>query len=242
LGLALSVPTFIVGLTAVLITFQDGYKNKPNEPEINVSWLPGYSVSLIKNEVVKKSNEIRASITTEDNTRYLGTSYGLFAFTNGSYVALPEFNGYEVHCLQQSDSLLWIGSKKGLYAMVLPNGELKQMLDKDIHHIEIQSKNSLVVSDNKSLYVSKDFGKVWRKDNAIQQIELSQQQIASLKSTKTQPLHKFIMDLHTGKAFFGKTYEAIWILLVGLSVTLLSFTGFYMWYRKKRKKTKSLRS
>ncbi len=241
-GIVLSFPTFIVGLTAMFITFQGSYKGKSFEPQINVSWLPGYSSIPIEKDLIRKSKEIRASLTTEDSTRYIGTGIGIFAIRNDSIISFPKLFGYEVHCIQQTNSALWIGSKKGLYALTLSNGKLNHVFDKDIHHIEIKNDSSLTVSDNKALYQTLDYGKTWKKDDKVYNLVISEQQLTNFHTGKTIPLHKMIMDLHTGKAFFGKSFEGIWIFLVGLSIFLLSLTGVWMWAKRKFRKRRKRRN
>lgn len=239
LGIILSFPVLIVALTAVVIAFQGSYKAKSFEPHINVSWLPGYSSGLMAKELIRKSLEIRASLTSKDNTRYIGTGSGIYALRKDSVISFPELFGYEIHCLQQTSSTLWIGTKKGLFALAFANGELNHILDKDIHHIEITNDSSLTVSDNKSLYLTKDYGNTWKKDEALNKLAVTGQQIPNLHTSNTIPLHKLVMDLHTGKAFFGKSFEGIWIVLVGLSVFLLTFTGVWMWAKRKFRRKKN---
>jgi len=209
-GIAVSIPTIIVGVTAVLISVQDTFKDKDFEPQINVSWLPAYSSVMMENEVEKKSKEIRASFTTEDNIQFLGTAYGLFSVQDDSLISYPKLYGAEVNCFASTDSALLIGSKKGLFE--LKNASLNLLYKRKVHSINVINDSTYTVSDNKTL-----------------------------QGSNTIPLHKFVMDMHTGKAFFGKTFEAIWIFLVGLGFSLLGFTGIYMWYDKKRKKAKRLK-
>lgn len=235
-GIVISLPILIIGITTIFITFQSSYKDKSFEPQINVSWLPGYSNLLAEKELIKKRQEIRASITTANGRRFIGTGIGLFLIENDSIISFPELSGYDVHCIQQTKSTLWIGSKKGLYALALNSDELKLALDKDIHHIEIINDSLLTVSDNKSLYITTDFGKSWQKDETLKQLIGSKHQISTIQTPKIIPLHKFIIDIHTGKALFGKSFEGIWIFLVGFSTLLLTLTGIWMWAKKKFKK------
>ncbi|MCA1758625.1 MAG: PepSY domain-containing protein [Bacteroidales bacterium] len=125
----------------------------------------------------------------------------------------------------------------GLYKKDLSSGELKLLFKKDIHDISIRADSTIVISDNKALFASADFGKTWEKVEVKLNVQLETQPAITDYNRKI-PLHKLIMDLHTGKAFFGKAYEAIWIVLVGLSITLLSLTGFLMWFKRKRQMRK----
>ncbi len=237
-GIVLSFPILIVALTAIIITFQGSFKGKSTEPQINVSWLPGYSSVLEENEFIKKSKEIRASLTAKDNTRYFGTGLGMFAQRNDSVITFPELFGNEIHCMQQTNTTLWIGSKKGLYALSFKNGELNRVFDKDIHHIEILNDSSLAVSDNKLLYQTDNYGRTWNEDDVVNKLPHAKLQLKNLTVTKTIPLHKLVMDLHTGKAFLGKSFEGIWIFMVGLSVFLLTASGIWMWAKRKIRKYK----
>jgi uncharacterized iron-regulated membrane protein len=49
-------------------------------------------------------------------------------------------------------------------------------------------------------------------------------------------LGKLMLDLHTGKAFFGKEAEWIWIDLLGGVWVFLGFTGIYLWWRTQTKR------
>ena len=52
---------------------------------------------------------------------------------------------------------------------------------------------------------------------------------------------KLIMDLHTGKAFFGKDAEWIWIDVLGSVWIFLGFTGIYLWWRTQTKRRDAAR-
>lgn len=242
LGIFLSLPIFIVSITAVIIAFQDSFKNKAGEPQINIGWFPGYTKSLAKNEMIKKGTEIKSSWLTPDSTLFLGTGNGLFALKSHKSLEISHFSGMEIRCLQQAGKRLFVGTKSGLYAFELPSGTPEILLKNDIHHLEIRTEKTLAVSDNKSLFISVDSGQSWIKDEQLRQLLVSTPSQFPVTREKTIPLHKFILDLHTGKAFFGKTFEWIWIVLAGLSICFLTFTGIYMWLKVKRLKRRKRNS
>ena len=112
------------------------------------------------------------------------------------------------------------------------------VLDKDIYHMDIRTDGNWAVTDNKRMYLTDDGGKSWRPAKITGELQLPAEQLNAVQSTQKLPFHKFIMDLHTGKAFFGKALNGVWIFLTGLSVCVLTFTGIYMWYVKQRKRKK----
>ncbi len=238
IGILLSLPIFIVGITGFIFSFQDSFKNKPGEPQINTGWLPGYSSGSIQKEFSGKNLEIKSSLLSTDGTLYFGTGNGLFFQKGNETGTVPGLSGMEIRSLAQQLQFLFIGSKMGLFKKDLVSGELQLVFKKDIHDINIRPDSTIVVSDNKTLFTSADFGKTWEKV----EVKLNATQLemfpANTVNNQKIPLHKFMMDLHTGKAFFGKAYEAIWMVLVGLSITLLSFTGVLMWVKRKRQMRK----
>jgi hypothetical protein len=242
IGVILAFPMLIVFLTAIVFAFQDSFKNNINEPQINVQWLPGYTKSAIKKEFEKKSKEIFSTLYTSDSTYFYGTGYGLFSVKDNKTEFIRELSGHEIRCLVEKNGFLFIGGKQGLYRMQLSTGKLFLQLKKDIHNVIFYNESTLVVSDKKLLYNSNDFGETWKEETISDQLTLSNEHLNLINPIKTIPLHKFNMDLHTGKAFFGKTNEWIWIILVGFSSCLLVFSGIYMWIRKKMKKQKKTKN
>ncbi|MBL4747098.1 MAG: PepSY domain-containing protein [Flavobacteriaceae bacterium] len=238
IGLILSIPTFIVGFTALLITFEGAYKNNTSEPLINVAWLPGYSKILSNSVTSEKSPRIRASLSLSLNERFIGTSNGLYVVRNHQVTSITTIEGTAVHCLHKTDSCIWIGTKKGLFKMELSSRKTSVTFDKEIHHIESPNDSTLLISDNKTLYISTNKGGSWRKDSLSQNLHFPIIATATSQQTKSIKLHKLIIDMHTGKAFLGKKLEGIWVFILGLSLSVLSFTGSYMWYKKRSNKAK----
>ena len=52
---------------------------------------------------------------------------------------------------------------------------------------------------------------------------------------KPMTLARFIRDLHTGEALFGREHKWIWDDIVGGSMTFLALTGIYLWWNGQRK-------
>jgi hypothetical protein len=236
LGVILSLPVFIVGATAVLIAFQDSYKGTESEPYLNVSWLPGYSNGAMKMEGEMQRGKIKSSLLSSDGKMYYGTKAGVIVVENGKAKEIPSFAGMDVFTISEFNNEIFVGTKMGLYKYT--NEKATKLFDKETHHLDIRKDGSLAISTNKEMYYSNDNGSTWKKDETLAQL------ISTLPTPKNTmmeqssiPMHKFVMDLHTGKAFFGKSYENIWIILVGLSICFLTGTGIFMWYKRLRKKS-----
>ena len=238
IGIFISIPIFIVGLTGFIFSFQDSFKNKPGEPQISAGWLPGYTSALAKKEMDAKNFEIKSSLFAADSTIYYGTGNGIYFQKNGKTGNIPELTGIEIRCIFQHSDILFIGSKNGLFSKNLSSGEVKLLFKKDVHDFNFRNDSTIAITDNKSLYVSSDLGKTWQKDEVSINFEQVKSQTENAGYNQKIPLHKFVMDLHTGKAFFGKAFEAIWIVIVGLSICALSLTGFLMWFKRKQQMRK----
>jgi len=242
LGFILALPFIIVGVTAILIALQDVIIDKENEPQVNVSWLPGYSQSAMQAEYELKKGEIKSSLLASDGTMYYGTKTGIVTVKNNKAEYLPSFETADVFTITENNNQIYIGTKTGLYKY--QNGKSEKLFDKETHHLDIRPNGSLAVSTNKQMYFSSDSGKTWQKDKTLAEAFNTLSAGENKMLAKTQmPLHKFILDLHTGKAFFGKAFQNIWIILIGFSIFFLTVTGIYMWwvrYRKKFKKIKFL--
>jgi len=201
-GFILALPFLIVSITAVLIAFEDSYKDKESEPKVNVSWLPGYSQSAMQKEYEMKRGEVKSSLLASDGTMYYGTKTGIITVKNNKAEYLPSFETADVFTIEEVNKTIYIGTKTGLY-------------------------------------FSYDSGKTWQKDKTLAQaINTLLVSDKNMLAKTNIPLSKLILDMHTGKAFFGKAFQNIWIILIGFSIFFLTVTGIYMWYVRYKKKIK----
>jgi ribosomal protein S24E len=238
-GILLSLPILIVSITAIMLGLESLYKNKESEPVFNVSWLPGYSSSLLSKEYQAKINEVKASYSAPDGYQYIGTKAGLIVIdTNLNSFKVEELEGVDIFTIQALNNNIYIGAKTGLY--VFQKNQIKKLCSIDTRSIDFRFNGTIAISNNKDLYISDKNQKHWHIDTIVKQ---SLTRMASTKTFNAEllniPLHKLVLDLHTGKAFFGKNFENIWIIMIGSSMTLLSITGFWMWYSRRRKKIKN---
>ena len=235
IGVIFTIPLLIIAITGVIFAIQDNFKNKPNEPQVNVSWLPGYSAAAFKYEFEKRSKEVFSVALSSDSTLFFGTGAGVFYTKNHHSGFIPGLAGVEIRSVLVSNDFLFAGGKQGLFKVQLSDKSISAILSNDIHSIYLSNDTTLIVSDKKTIFSSTDGGLSWEKSKASEAFDINQLEVELVSSHKI-PLHKLNMDLHNGKAFFGKKYEWIWIVIVSLSIFLLTFSGIYMWFRRQFKK------
>jgi hypothetical protein len=235
-GIILSLPIFIVGATAVLIALEKTYKDTESEPILSVGWLPGYSEKAMTKENEMKLNEIKASHLAFDGTQYYGTKSGAITVKNGKATLIPALSGIEVFTIEAVAENIYFGTKMGLY--LLSNNQVSKISPIDTRHIDIRKDGSIVLSNNKSLFVSTDNGQNFEEQTDYKALftSIPKSKTADKMDMSLVPLHKVVMDFHTGKAFFGKAFMDIWIILVGFSCALLSASGIIMWFKKTKNK------
>ncbi|MBG0843722.1 PepSY domain-containing protein [Pseudomonas chengduensis] len=212
-GVVLAIPMFIVGITAVFIAHDKsmGLKDLP------LSWLP---------MSYEKENELRSAAQTGDGQLWFGSKYGVFQ--QGADGHLQQRSEVEVRQLLGEQQQLWVASKEGLY---LIDGErIEQRLDAEVHGITRLQDGQLLAS-------VKDEGALLSRDGLAWQPSPLNAELASVQSAAPKPytFGKLVMDLHTGKAFFGKSGEWIWIDVLGITLALLGLTGVWIWWQSRRR-------
>ncbi|MEY1638972.1 PepSY domain-containing protein [Tenuifilum osseticum] len=232
IGVVFTLPLIIISITGIILAFQDSFKNTSKEPQINVKWLPGYSEKALRNEFENKINEVFSIAISKDSTYYYGTGAGVFYNKNDSTGFFSKLAGLEIRCVVVGDLFLFAGGKQGLFRVQLFDQSVTTILSKDIHSICLTNDSTLIVSDKKNLYVSNDYGSFWKNIKFSKAFDSKQFKTENPKMYKI-PLHKLNLDLHTGKAFFGKKFDWLWIVFVSLSLLFLTLTGLYMWIKKK---------
>ncbi len=227
-SIILALPIFIVAATAVFIA----HKKSLGTEDIKVAagWLPGYGSETAK----AQKNELRAGFTDASGTTWLGTNGGLYRIEGEHAQSVEALAGTQVRALAEAPWGLVAAAKNGIWLRA-GDGEWQRAAKGDAWSAAAHADGSIVVAlKDKGLIRSSD-GRSWQADARLNAA------LAGLPADTASPgetitLGKLIMDLHTGKAFFGKDGEWIWIDLVGLAMSLLALTGVYMWWRAERRK------
>lgn len=223
-SLILSLPILIVAATAVFIAHKKALGT--DDVPVAAGWLPGYQTASAKTG----RNEPRASLLTVAGETYIGTSNGLYRLDGEQLVAIEALAGTQVRALAEAPWGRIAAAKNGIW--LEKDGQWQRVQKGDAWSAASQPNGSIIVAlKDKGLLWSSD-GQHWQTDARLVAA------LASLPADTTEPLTlgKLIMDLHTGKAFFGKDGEWIWVDLVGLAISLLALTGVYMWWRGQRRK------
>jgi uncharacterized iron-regulated membrane protein len=222
LSVILSLPLFLVGVTAVLLAHHKALGL--NAVDLNVGWLPGYrSVRL-------SPPEIKASLLAVDGRHFLGTKAGLFVLERGQLTSVPAFRGIEVRSLAEHGSLLLVGGANGVWQHEA--GAWRQLYPSTVHSVQISSGGIIQIATTaKGLLISHDGGQTWSPHrlsiNALQQLPPE-----ALKTNFA--LGKLVMDLHTGKALLGR-WEWLWIDALGALLVFLCLTGVYLWWKGQKR-------
>lgn len=199
-----------------------------------VNWLPGYSEAAM----MEMKMDVRASLTTADGLQWLGTKGGLYRIVEGQARQVEELGGAEVRDLVAATFGLVVAAKNGVW---LQDAEgWNKVLKGEAWNASLQPGGAVAVTlKDKGVLVSRD-GRNWQADGAIK-TALSTMPAGTMVA-KPVTLGNLVLDLHTGKAFFGKEWEWIWIDLIGLAMAFLGGTGVYMWWRAEKRKMTMLES
>ena len=219
-SIVLLVPLFIVGATAVFIAHEHALGTE--DVEINASWLPG--VKQEKHEMT----EIRDWLLGSSRGDLAATKYGVFRLgeTPEPVAGLPKAEFRQL-LIDDTDSL-WAAGKMGVWVQDA-QGNARMVKEGDFHAIERAGNTITVFEKDSGVWISTDSGANWHQNHP-----LAAGIIALPVEYKQYTLKKLIMDMHTGKAFFGKSAEWIWIDVLGLAMVLLSITGTVIWWRNRK--------
>lgn len=224
----LSLPILIVAVTAVFIAHKKSLGTE--EVKVAADWLPGYRGEAAK----AQKNEPRAGFVDAAGNAWIGTNGGLYRVVDGQPQAVEALAGTQLRAFAEAPWGLVAAAKNGVWLRA-GDGEWRRAYKGDAWSAIAQPDGSVVVAlKDKGLLRSAD-GRDWQPDARLA-AAVAVLPMESTAATETITLGKLVMDLHTGKAFFGKDGEWIWIDLVGLAMSLLALTGVYMWWRAERRK------
>jgi hypothetical protein len=244
-GIAFAIPVFLVSLTAILIAHEDGIGTK--QILVKAGWLPGYQAE--KENISYFLNDAKAHFYDEKNqTIYYGTKVGLVKEVNGNLNIIKGTEGAEVRDILQLDSTLLIASKYSVLRYSTTSNTTVKLLKGDFHGLSFKGDTLIALAGKHGYFQSTNNGTSWSSPQKLSE-RLSPASFAGFtaqlgKSGIAEQVswQKLILDIHTGEAFFGKESMWIWIDLIGLSLLLMVFTGIWMWYKRKFKKSKKRRT
>lgn len=211
-SVVLVLPLFIVGMSTFFMTHENSIGN----------FVIGYTT---------EPPELKDILHTRDGRRFFASKNGIYQIKGDEITPVGEMQNFEIRVLEQLvDGRILAAGKNGLW-LSMADGQWNKIYDADIHGVQILDQSWHLVTKQKGILISDDQGKTWKNDADLERALLS----ASDK--KPVLLGKFMHDLHTGKALFGKHFEWIWADILALTLVFLSLTGVYMWWRAEKRKT-----
>ncbi|WP_303786653.1 hypothetical protein [Azovibrio restrictus] len=229
----LAIPLLIVGLTSIFLAHKKELKLNELDLTSAVSWLPGYG----NNTITHPRTEIRASLMDTDGSQWIGTQAGLYRMVAGRSEAIKELGDAPVRDLVRAPWGLVVATKYGIW--VLNEQGWSRPLKGDAWNASLGQDGQVAVSvKDQGLLLSRD-GLDWQPAEGVAA------SLAALPPTEAIAeritLGKLMIDLHTGKAFFGKNWEWVWIDILGAIWGFLGFTGLYLWWRSQTKRRDAAR-
>jgi hypothetical protein len=220
-GVIIAIAFGIVGITTFFLAHGKGLGL--DETFVNASWLPGYKTYATRME----QETVKYCLSTREGEWLVGTKSGLFVVTQGKLTPVNSLLGVEVRCIVKNKNNLLVGSKNGVW--VFQGNSWKRIYEEDVHSVSISDNGEIILATvHNGLRVSNDGGSNWAELLSLS-TTFSTLQFPRIKQKIS--LHKLMGDLHTGKAFFGKSLEWVWIDILGLTVIFLTATGVYLWWK-----------
>lgn len=222
----LAVPLILVGLTTIFLAHKKELKLNDIDLSAAVSWLPGYA------GMAPDYNEIRSSLIDSSGRHWVGTQTGLYLIVDGKAAAVDALDDAPVRDLVQAPWGIVAATKYGIWS---ETGEgWQRSLKGDAWNANLQPDGSVAVTvKDKGLLLSRD-GREWTPQGQV--ADTLAFVPATERAAEKVNLGKLMTDIHTGKAFFGKTWEWVWIDILGAIWIFLGFTGLYMWWRSQTKR------
>lgn len=228
ISVVLALPILIVAVTAIFIAHNNALGLKEIEITPYVAWLPGYGDAAAKAERM----EVHTAQTTRDGNRWVGTKAGLYRVSGGQAQPVEALGGTHVRDLVETQNGLVAIAKNGVWLQ--RGADWERTLEGDAWSGSVGPDGKLAVAvKGRGVLVSAD-ARNWQTDAGVNQALAALP--ASMAQTKPVTLGNLVMDLHTGKAFFGKEWEWIWIDLIGFVMAFLGVTGVVMWWRGEKRR------
>lgn len=235
-GLFFTIPVILVSLTAILIAHEKGLGTK--EIAVNAGWLPGYGT---KESISHFLDDVKDVVIKDESTSFYASKLGVIIQEKQKISIVSGTEGIEIRDIELRNDSLWIASKKGIF--LYWNNKANFIKKGDFHGISFNNKQLIASEGKHGFHTSLDNGKNWKSTKISKEIGKENLAVFSKNIEKSSylealTLEKIILDIHTGKAFLGDGAMWIWIDLVALSLLFMTFTGIWMWYKRKYGKKK----
>lgn len=228
ISVVLAVPIVIVAVTAIFIAHDEALGTKEVDITPYVGWLPGYGEEAVRMQRM----EVQTALATRDGGQWLGTKAGLYRVEGGRASPVDALGGTHVRALVETPAGLVAAAKNGVW--LHHNGEWRRTVQGDAWSASVSAGGTIHVALKDAGILASTDGARWKNDVSAMQALAAMP--ASIAEQKPVTLGNLVMDLHTGKAFFGKEWEWIWIDLIGFVMAFLGVSGVVMWWRGEKRK------
>ena len=229
-GLGFCIPIFLVALTAILI--EHGSDLGTRKITVNAGWFPGYSDKENAEHFLNDVNDV----ATNNKTDYFATRLGLIVHKDDKIVIVKNTEGVEVRDIETVNGTIWIATKKGIFTVDTTH-IAKSLLKGEFFSINHSSQKWVAIGGKDGIQISANNGVSWQKSSLSDIVgkEKTEKLLTSISGASylnEVMLNKIILDIHSGKAFFGRGAMWIWVDLIAVSLFFMIFTGIWMWYKR----------
>lgn len=233
IAVILLIPLLLFGLTSPFLAHKKALDLDKIDLTRFVGWLPGYSIT----PKAPGAAEIRSSLPLADGGYLIGTQTGLYRLADDKVVAVPDLGATPVRAIAAAPWGVVVAAKNGVW--MESSAGWRRTLKGDAWNISLSSDGSVAVAlKDRGLLLSRD-GTVWSEVPGLAAALAALPAKELVKERVT--LGKLMLDLHTGKAFFGKEWEWIWIDLLSAVWVFLGFTGLWLWWKNQTKRRNAAR-
>jgi len=231
-GVLLALPIIVVCMTAMLMAHNQNLDLR--NIELNLAWLPGYQNSA-QPDLTVSNMEIRATLTTTDNRNFIGTRFGLWQLDHNRLIPVTEVPPVEIRSIRETLNGLVLASRKGIW--LNEHNHWRRIFRGDTWAVEVLPNQTLrIAAKNKGLLESSDGGKQWTPRRDLNALPLILPQGVPQEEMN---LGRLVLDLHTGRAWFGKQWAWLWIDCFAVILAFLALSGLIMKSRVRTLKAKS---
>lgn len=165
---------------------------------------------------VKPDAELKRVLTTAQGIM-LGGKQGVVLLDDAGQVKQSWLPQLDIKALRELNGQVYASGKMGLYQQQ-QDGWL-QLYQGDVEDMTLQQGKLTLLVKNVGLVQQQ--GQEW--------------QVLRADSGKEEArnLDKLMMDLHSGKAIFGK-YDWIWMDVLGAYIIIFTLTGVWLWSRRSQ--------
>lgn len=221
-SIALLVPVFIIGVTAIFIAHDKALGTQ--DVKLSSS-LAGNAMDMKKPEVIVRDVAVVGAST------FVASQAGLFRLDSNGAVREPGIPAGEFRSVKaDADGNLYAAGKNGLWQRPA-NGAWSELRKGDFHGLGVTPAGIVAYLKDKGALLSADGGKTWNEAPGFGKIAT-----LAAREPEAYSLQKLVIDLHTGKFFFGKQAEWVWIDILGATLIMLCLTGGWMWWRSQKQK------